>query len=90
MQRLKMRPGLLAVERVGKPEKSKDASFGFIVPEETSSMGIVRFAADDCQELLGKKVFFGGKREEIRALGIDLIFMEKANVFAEVEEEKSA
>jgi hypothetical protein len=85
MNTLKMRAGLIAVERLGRPEKQAVDGF-FVAPEETNSIGIVRFAAEDAQELLGKKVLFGSKREEVRVLGVDFIFMEKDNVFAEIQE----
>lgn len=85
MQRLKMRPGLIAVERINKPATKSEDGF-FVTPEVTQNLGVVLYAADDAADLLGKKVYFGTKREEMQALGRDLLFMEKTNVYAEVEE----
>jgi hypothetical protein len=88
MSNLKMLPGFVAVKRLDRQERQNLDGF-IVTPEESMNVGVVRFAAEDASELLGKKILFGSKREEVRVLGGDYILMEKSNVFAEVSEEEA-
>lgn len=82
---LKMRGNRIGVERLGKSQNNETI---LAMPEDTNSMGIVKFVGDSAPDDLkpGMKVCFGNKREPITIKGKEILVMDEDNVVAIVEE----
>ena len=78
---LQMRGKKVAVEKLGKSEGNKSTLFA--MPEDTTSCGTIVGIGPEVADLkVGDKVYFGDKRQQIRAEGKDLQIMEEDNVLA--------
>jgi len=83
---IKMRGKRVGVEKVGKSTK-KDAFLA--MPDDSSSVGIIRFIGDaltDTDLKVGDKIHFGKNRHEIKIEGKDILVMDEDNVYAVVNE----
>lgn len=78
---IKMMPGKIAVEKLGKSTKKNEGAF--FVPETIDSLGVIRHLAEDVKELkVGDQVYYGDKRQQIRMSGVDLEIMHLENIIA--------
>lgn len=73
----------LGIEKLGK--STKDTSF-LKMPEVVDNLGIIRHTFEGSQFEIGTKVYYGGKREEIRINGKDIQVMDEDNIIAIVKE----
>lgn len=83
---VQMRGKRIGVEKLG---KSSNQNTLFAMPEDTHSCGIVVFVGDalsDSDIKVGKKVYFGDRRQMIRIEGKEVHVMDEDNVLAIAQE----
>lgn len=75
----------VGVEKLG---KSASTNGLFALPEDTNSVGVIRYKGENVGEQyqLGAKVYFGDKRQQVRMEGKDIQVMEVDNLLAIAEE----
>ncbi len=80
-----MRGNKIGVEKVGKSSSNLN---GIIMPDVADSLGIIRYVGDSVETdiVVGLKVYYGTKRQQIRMGGSDIEVMESDNVLAIVED----
>ena len=82
--KIKMVNGKIAVEKATKSKKVSD--LGFAEVEAVDSLGIIRYVPENSAYSVGQKIYYGGKREEVRMAGIDVQVMNEDNIIAIAED----
>lgn len=84
---------LMRGKRVGVEKLTKSVSTAaslFAMPEDTFSMGIIKYVGDglvDSDLKVGMKVHFGDQRQPMKMSGVDILVMEETNVLAIVQDD---
>lgn len=85
--KVQMRGNRVGVEQL---KKAKQAAY-LQMPEDANNVGIIRLVGDGVEAsdlVVGSKVYFGNKREQIKIEGKDILVMAEDNVLAIAGEEE--